>query len=396
MTMASKAKSILFLTNSEHGQAQVHLAIAHEILLNSDLEVHFASFPDLQSRVCGLQKLHPSKPIGFHPINGPSMTEAMIKNRLRGWMGLSHPCGVVNAAKAFTKLPYVLIPREWDDYFAIYQRCGEIVKEIRPAMVVVDSLLNPGLDMCRNWNNGEGIERMKYIVINPIDLIHMLYMMQPSLGAFWKYPAFCSGFPLPVPWYLVLANIYLYLRLIGVFLFAPRFRAMERCRKLAGLVGRYPVTQLWKVDEEYLCPSLPELEAPFIFVPKNVTACGPIMVPVRVFAESDPGFAGWLQRRPTVLINLGSHTLSEGSDAVELAKGVRVMLGRHQDLQVLWKLQSVLTDDLKAILGAEIEGDGRVMVRNWLETDPVSLLQSGHVICSVHHGGANSFYEAVG
>ena len=87
--------------------------------------------------------------------------------------------------------------------------------------------------------------------------------------------------------------------------------------------------------------------------------------------------------------------LSTGSDAVELAKGIRVVLGRHQDLQVLWKLQSVVTDDLKAILGAELEGDGRVKVRSWLETDPVSLLQSGHVICSVHHGGANSFYEAV-
>ncbi len=120
------------------------------------------------------------------------------------------------------------------------------------------------------------------------------------------------------------------------------------------------------------------------------------MIPAPVFAENDPEFAAWLQRRPTVLINLGSHTLSESSDAVELAKGVRVVLGRHQDLQFLWKLQSVLTDDLKAILGAEIEGDGRVKIRNWLDMDPVSLLQSGHVICSVHHGGANSFYEAVG
>ncbi|KAL9063668.1 MAG: hypothetical protein Q9161_009346 [Pseudevernia consocians] len=395
MTTVSKAKSILFLTNSEHGQAQVHLAIANEVLASSDLQVHFASFPDLHSRIRELQKLHASNPIGFHPINGPSTTEAMAKNKVRGWMGLSHPCGVTHAVKAFTNLPYILSPREWEDYFAIYQRCAEIVKEMKPAMVVVDSHLNPGLDMCRNWAGGEGSERLEYIVVNPIDLIHMLSMMQPWLGAFWKYPAFCSGFPLPVPWYLVLANIYLQIRLICVFFFAPRFRAIERSRKLAGLEGRYPTLESWRADEEYLCPSLPELEAPSIFVPRNVTACGPIIVPARGFAKSDPDFAGWLQRRLTILINLGSHILSEGSDAVELAKGIRVVLGRHQDLQVLWKLQSVVTDDLKAILGAELEGDGRVKVRSWLETDPVSLLQSGHVICSVHHGGANSFYEAV-
>lgn len=138
------------------------------------------------------------------------------------------------------------------------------------------------------------------------------------------------------------------------------------------------------------------MEAPSIFVPRNVTACGPITVPARAFAKSDPDLAEWLQRRPTILINLGSHILSDSGDAVELAKGVRVVLGRHQDLQVLWKLRSAVTDELRAIVGAELEGDGRVSIRSWLETDPVSILQSGHVVCSVHHGGANSFYEAVG
>lgn len=248
MTMASKSKSIIFLTNSEHGQAQVHLAIAHEMLVSSELKVHFASFPDLHSRVCELQKLHPLNPIRFHRINGPSTTEAMCKNKLRGW-NLSHPCGITHAVGALTNLPYVVCPRKWEDYFAIYQRCVEIVKEIGPAMVVVDSHLNPGLDMCRNWSNDEGRERMKYVVINPIDLIHMLGMTQPLLGAFWKYPAFCSGFPFPVPWYLVLANIYLQIRLIASLLFASRFRAMERCRKSAGLVGRYPIIESWKADE---------------------------------------------------------------------------------------------------------------------------------------------------
>lgn len=300
--------------------------------------------------------------------------------------------------KALTKLPYVLSPREWEGYFAVYQRCVEIVNEVGPAMVVVDCHLNPGLDMCRNFSNGDGGRRMDYVLVNPIDLIHMLGMIQPSLAAFWKYPAFCSGFSFPVPWYLILANIYMQIRLLGVFLFASRFRTMERCRKIAGLVGKYPVIESWRADEEYLSPSMPELEAPSIFVPRNVTACGPLLVPARVISESDPKLAGWLQRRPTILINLGSHMLSEGSDAVELAKGVRFVLSRHQDLQVLWKLQqqTAMTDDLKAILGAELELDERVKIRNWLETDPVTLMQSGHVICSVHHGGANSFYEALG
>ena len=45
-------------------------------------------------------------------------------------------------------------------------------------------------------------------------------------------------------------------------------------------------------------------------------------------------------------------------------EGVKVVLDRHQDLQVLWKWQSSVMDELKAVVGAEIEGDGRVKIRS--------------------------------
>lgn len=82
----------------------------------------------------------------------------------------------------------------------------------------------------------------------------MLGMIQLSLGAFWKYPASCSGFRFSVPWLLVLANIYLQIRLIGFFLLASRFRTMDRCRNVAGPVGKYPLIEPCRVNEEYLCP----------------------------------------------------------------------------------------------------------------------------------------------
>lgn len=164
---------------------------------------------------------------------------------------------------------------------------------------------------------------------------------------------------------------------------------------MAALVGRYPFSEPWRIDEEYLCPSLAGLEDLPLFVPGNVTACGLILMPARPFAESDSDLVGRLQRRPSVLINLESHMLSEGSDVVELAQGVRVVLERYRDFQVLWKLHSMVMGELELIIGAELEVDGRVKIRSWLETDPISLLQNGHGVCSVHHGGANSFYGAI-
>ena len=70
-----------------------------------------------------------------------------------------------------------------------------------------------------------------------------------------------------------------------------------------------------------------------------------------------------------------------------------MILTAHPDIQVLWKLKSDVTDDLNTIIGAEVQAD-RIRIVRWLDTDPVAILQTGSVACMVHHGGANSFYEA--
>lgn len=388
MTTKSKPKSILFLTNSEIGQAQVHIAIAHEILCQSVLEVHFASFPDLNHRILRLQELHPSTPIRFHPITAPSMTEALNKKKVDFWQDLTHPPSVVHAVKVYKQLPGMKEAWEWDDYLMIYERCAQIVVKLEPAIVVVDWAFHPALDVCRNL-------KLSFVLTVPIDLIHLLSMLQPALRILWMYPAFCSGFPFPLPRHLVMANTYLLVRLIIVFLFSSRLRIMARSKKAAGLGGHLVMTP-WRADEEYICPSLPELESPSMFVPGNVTPCGPIVVSVRPVGGSDPGLARWLQKQRTILVNLGSHVVLESSDALELAIAIKSVIDRHHNVQVLWKSNSAATGDVKALLRSDLGDIGRVRIESWLGPDPTSLMESGHVICSVHHGGANSFYEATG
>jgi 2-acylglycerol O-acyltransferase 1 len=45
-------------------------------------------------------------------------------------------------------------------------------------------------------------------------------------------------------------------------------------------------------------------------------------------------------------------------------------------------------------LQAEVEAD-TARIRPWFEVEPMAMLQTGQIVCSVHHGGANSWYEAI-
>jgi len=157
-----------------------------------------------------------------------------------------------------------------------------------------------------------------------------------------------------------------------------------------------PVFDVFQPSAHYLCPALPETELPFL-IPSNMTLCGPMQLPATPVAESDPDLAKWLQQRPTVLINLGSHVASNENDADALATGLRTVLIANPDLQILWKLRPSgrnASFSLSDILSEPSLRD-RVKVVDWLIPDPLAVLQSGNVVCSVHHGGANSFYEAI-
>ena len=204
-----------------------------------------------------------------------------------------------------------------------------------------------------------------------------------------------SGFPYPVPWYLIPLNIFLRIRLIITFISSSILRNIAKARTAAHLSGMVPIFEIYRKDEFYISPCIPELDYP-MEIPSNVRGCGPITIPCAPVTESDPKLAQWLEKpsRRTVLINLGSHITSEGNDAIEIAKGLRVVMAANLDIQVLWKLLSGVTAEIKAIIGAEIAAD-RIRIVKWLKADPVAILQTGHVACVVNHGGANSYFEAV-
>lgn len=173
-----------------------------------------------------------------------------------------------------------------------------------------------------------------------------------------------------------------------------------------------------------LVPAIPEMDLPVAEIPKYTVTCGPILRPFDNIADVDPQLDAWLAEGPTVLVNLGSHRVYDEERAVEMAGALKLMLdmaavaakeqGRPElaKLRVLWKMNKTGRKFLRVgtnlpaedpesrdrkvhdILGDEIDAD-RVRITTWLTTEPTAILQSGHIVCSVHHGGANSAIETI-
>ncbi len=190
------------------------------------------------------------------------------------------------------------------------------------------------------------------------------------------------------------------IRVIAKLVNSPELKDLAQRRKDHGLKGEMPALDSYHKDCHYIIPSTPEIDLPY-FVPSNFTHCGPLSLPVVPVSETDQDLATWLDRAPTVLVNLGSHFESDWVPgfARGLATALRILLDRRPDIQVLWKLKKSRSanghQDVSEILG-EVTKNGRVRVESWLKPDTPAILQSKNLVCWVHHGGSNSYHEAIG
>jgi hypothetical protein len=198
------------------------------------------------------------------------------------------------------------------------------------------------------------------------------------------------------------ANIYMSLRIFWTVLFNPKIRALNSYLTSHGLDRQTGLFHVYEDEVPWLSASSQHLDYP-LSLPKNVVACGPIFMALDTVENGDPDLHAWLEQGPTVLIVLGSHTKYDDRTALEMAGAIRMVLDSADDdrVQVLWKMKlsrgetegesGILLEAVSSLLST-----GRVRVETWLSVDPASLLESGHISCYVHHGGANSFYEAIG
>ncbi len=204
-----------------------------------------------------------------------------------------------------------------------------------------------------------------------------------------------SGLPFPVPWRLIPSNVYLNAYLMFHLAWMPQVAAKRKQLTERGVPDPIRFYGLQRPDTPWLTQTLPGASTPVDLIPQNVTCTGPIVLSAAHASEQDPELLEWIRQRPTVLINLGSMMTYSISQAQHMISAITEILSLTE-VQILWKLEvtaSVQWDWESAV--RPLLETHRVRVMRWLTVDPTSLLESGHIVAFVTHGGANGYHEAI-
>jgi len=171
-------RPILFITSSDHGQANVILAVAEQLLRDSKppSTIHIASTASLAQRVSQLgHHAH------FHLLPGCSMFGGYLQ---AGYLldDLIHRPGMRGAVSSFKNVPKMM--KHWMNgkYLESYDACRKLLLELAPVVVVIDPICAPEIDACR-------LLRLRLIVLSPMGLKDLLIPVQPWARVLWKYPA---------------------------------------------------------------------------------------------------------------------------------------------------------------------------------------------------------------
>jgi hypothetical protein len=90
---------------------------------------------------------------------------------------------------------------------------------------------------------------------------------------------------------------------------------------------------------------------------------------------------------------MGTHFTYTQAQVRAILRGFLTAL--NPKTRVLWKLprQSSFKDIIDELL-PEAEDKEQFMIVDWIPVDPYSIMTHRNVVTLVHHGGANSYFEA--
>ncbi|KAJ6787272.1 hypothetical protein PWT90_05865 [Aphanocladium album] len=408
---------ILFATNSERGQCGVFLATARALLCsNPHTDLHFASFAILQKDVEAISREAlcedpTATPIVFHSINAKTHTEVVTANIVASYgkaasfptPAMTQSFSITTTMEAIRDICGFLLGWDGPEFMKLYDCLNDIIESVMPDLIIVDVLMTPAVTAA--WNSG-----IPFSYLSPNSIKDAAGKSQSRFDLLFKYPALFSGFRYPVPWRLKPLNAFFVLYLLYRLLREPSLSTTKRF--IEEKTGK-PMKTLSDRGTDFACfkffvSSLPEIDFP-MSIPPYVVPCGPIIAEGPPIFEVDRQLAVWLSKGPTVYVNLGSLYKMSEERAEELAKALAETLTEVDKLQpdapqmqVLWKLKKLGDYELAASgcteyfyrLGDAPNND-RVRIVDWLVAPPISILRAGNIACSVHHGGANSYNEAL-
>ncbi|KAH7242617.1 hypothetical protein BKA59DRAFT_557471 [Fusarium tricinctum] len=384
--ISGRKNVVLFVTTGAKGLANVHLATSH--VLSSTypaLDIHYASFAKLKPDVERVSSTN--NPIKWHELPPPDILQT-VDREYGSIDGLAAPPGLDGLNKLMSDVQIMLTPWTAEEHWRLYQTIKELIYQVDPAVVVLDPGFRPAAEAVQD-------SRYRYVVICPNTLIDSFPHKQPWGAMLWKYPPIGSGHPFPVPWRLVPTNIYLQLRMIYGVLVAPGVKEKRNYLLGKGINNPIDLMSNQRHDVPWLAASLPEASLPLMHVPKGAKFCGPIILEAAPLEDQDAHMAAWLKQAPTILINLGSVVRFNNAEAQSMVAALLPILETTNN-QVLWKIKKRHDFDNSFLNPVrEYMDSGRVRIESWIKADPAALLATGDIKLVIHHGGANSYHEAI-
>lgn len=156
--------TVLFMSNAEHGLANVLLATSHALITeHQDLETHFVTFPTLAADVSSIPKFSP-KPnsITFHSFKGQTFGDALEAQGHAIQESINAP-GLAGLSRLCSNIQKFLMPWSAEEYLSLYHESLAILEEVDPIIVAVDPLFGPGLDAIRATGRN-------YVIVSPNSL----------------------------------------------------------------------------------------------------------------------------------------------------------------------------------------------------------------------------------
>ncbi|KAI1213071.1 glycosyltransferase family 1 protein [Annulohypoxylon truncatum] len=400
-SVRGRNNTVLFIANYEFGLSNVHLATAHALLeRHPEVQIHFASFGPTFPRVDRISKhgrrLNSSaEEIVFHELPAQHLFARAMAMTGRTATSIIHPPGRAHIDQIGKDLAFYVAPWTGEAHLALYQQLTEIIDRVDPSLILLDIFFRPGLDAARNRKRLHA-----FVVPNmPIDVFPL---HQPYGKWLWKYPVMGSGIPFPVPWSRLLDNIYMNIRYFHILSSMPHFKDGQKIIQSKGL-DRVTYHDLYRSNVPFFIQGLAEATIPLDHVPPNVTYTGPMSLSLSTPEEVSPELSQWLAQAPTLLVNLGSFFAWDHSRASAMAQAIADILHERAGLQVLWKLRKTGKEYGGVAFGDEFLDpvrpyleNGRLKMVQWLPVEPAALFETGHIVASVHHGGAGCFNEALG
>ena len=161
------------------------LAIAHELLLLQQANIHLSSFANLERRFRNLISDHceheQSRVVidaAFHTLRGPTLSELFLRSGKRGPF---HGPGILGCIAGLSEIFEDYWGWKEDEYLDTYRSCRETLADVRPDLVVIDAFFLPARDAVQNSG-------ANYCLLSTTSLSHIVMGLQSRYSWLWKYP----------------------------------------------------------------------------------------------------------------------------------------------------------------------------------------------------------------